>query len=57
VFTLAAAIGFHTNFSDQNQVIHFMKNLAIAGGLLQVVAFGSGGFAISHRRRTIAPAE
>ncbi len=54
VFTLAAAVFFHTNFTDQNQFIHFMKNLAIAGGLLQAVAFGSGGLAITHRRRGTA---
>ncbi len=41
VFTLVAGIAFHSNFGDQNQFIHFMKNLAIAGGLLQVAAFGT----------------
>ncbi|MGO9547228.1 MAG: DoxX family protein [Rhodomicrobium sp.] len=50
-FALAAALVFHTHLTDQNQFNHFMKNLAMAGGLLQVVAFGSGGFAITHRRR------
>jgi putative oxidoreductase len=48
VFSVAAAIIFHTNFGDQNQMIHFMKDIAIAGGLLQVVAFGSGGLAIAN---------
>ena len=52
VFSLAAAAFFHTNFADQNQFTNFMKNLAMAGGLLQVVAFGSGGLAITHRRRS-----
>lgn len=33
-FTIAAALIFHTNFSDQIQTIMFMKNLSIAGGLL-----------------------
>ncbi|MFA7096305.1 MAG: DoxX family protein [Gammaproteobacteria bacterium] len=33
-FTLAAAFIFHTNFADQVQMIMFMKNLAIAGGLV-----------------------
>jgi putative oxidoreductase len=32
---------FHPNLADQSQFIHFMKNIAIAGGLLQVVAFGA----------------
>ena len=49
VFTLATAFGFHHNFADQNQMIHFMKNLAIAGGLLQIVAFGAGRFSLDAR--------
>lgn len=46
VFTLATALAFHNNFADQNQMIHFMKNIAIMGGLLQVVAFGGGKFSV-----------
>jgi putative oxidoreductase len=46
VFALATALSFHTNFADQNQLIHFMKNIAIMGGLLQVVAFGGGKFSV-----------
>jgi putative oxidoreductase len=42
LFTLATAVFFHRNFGDQNQFIHFFKNVAIAGGLLHVVAFGGG---------------
>lgn len=41
-FTLVAAFAFHFQLSDQNQFIHFFKNLALAGGLLQIVAFGTG---------------
>lgn len=41
-FSVVAALAFHAHFSDQNQMIHFLKNLAMAGGLLQVAAFGSG---------------
>jgi putative oxidoreductase len=50
IFTLAAALGFHHDFADQNQLIHFLKNIAIVGGLLQVVAFGAGAFSIDGRR-------
>jgi putative oxidoreductase len=50
VFTVVAALVFHTNFADQNQFIHFVKNLAITGGLLQVVAFGAGSLSIDSGR-------
>jgi putative oxidoreductase len=49
VFTLATALGFHTHFADQNQMIHFLKNLMIMGGLLQVAAFGAGRFSLDAR--------
>lgn len=49
-FTLATAMIFHTNFADQNQMIHFLKNVAIAGGLLQVAAFGAGALSLDGRR-------
>ena len=49
VFTLATAVLFHANFADQNQMIHFLKNIAILGGLLQVAAFGAGRFSLDHR--------
>lgn len=48
-FTLAAAVAFHSALDDQNQFIHFFKNAAIAGGLLQVVAFGAGRFSLDNR--------
>jgi putative oxidoreductase len=53
-FTVAAALAFHADFGDQNQLIHFMKNLAIAGGLLQLAATGAGAFSLDAR--TGAPA-
>lgn len=36
VFTLLAAIIFHRNLADQMQMVMFLKNLSIAGGLLIV---------------------
>jgi putative oxidoreductase len=50
VFCVAAALGFHNNFADQNQFFHFFKNIAMTGGLLQVVAFGAGRFSLDTRR-------
>jgi putative oxidoreductase len=48
-FTIVAAIFFHGNFGDQNQFIHFLKNVAIVGGLLQVAAFGAGRLSVDSR--------
>lgn len=42
LFTVGAALIAHTNFADQNQVINFMKNLSITGGLLMFVKYGAG---------------
>jgi putative oxidoreductase len=51
VFTIAAALAFHNHLADQNQFINFFKNIAMTGGLLQVVAFGAGRFSLDARRR------
>ena len=49
LFALATAITFHSNFADQNQLIHFLKNLMLTGGLMQIVYFGSGPLSIDAR--------
>jgi putative oxidoreductase len=51
LFSLAAAVSFHNNFADQNQMIHFLKNVMMAGGLLQIAAFGAGAFSIDNQRK------
>jgi putative oxidoreductase len=50
IFTVATALAFHNNLADQGQFIHFFKNIAMTGGLLQVVAFGAGQFSLDVRR-------
>ena len=50
LFSVATALGFHAQLGDQNQFIHFFKNIAMAGGLLQVVAFGGGRLSLDARR-------
>ena len=49
LFSIATAVSFHNNFADQNQMIHFLKNVMMAGGLLQIVAFGAGALSIDNR--------
>lgn len=50
LFSLVTAVAFHAALGDQNQFIHFFKNIAMAGGLLQVVAFGGGALSLDARR-------
>lgn len=42
LFLIPTTLIFHTEFSDQTQVIMFMKNLAVMGGLLLLVSQGAG---------------
>jgi putative oxidoreductase len=51
LFSLVSAFVFHHAFGDQNQLFHFLKNLAIAGGLLQVAVYGAGNISIDNRQR------
>jgi putative oxidoreductase len=46
VFSVLAAAIFHNKFADQMQFINFMKDVAIAGGLLLLFANGSGRCAV-----------
>lgn len=56
IFLIPTTLIFHDfwTYDDpmdrQNQMIHFMKNLAIMGGLLMVVALGSGCCSLGRRR-------
>jgi putative oxidoreductase len=49
-FTILATLIFHSNLGDQTQMLFFMKNLSIAGGLLLVVSHGAGPYSIDHRQ-------
>lgn len=50
-FSLLSALLFHANFADQGQMINFMKNVAIAGGFLMIVAHGAGAYALDNRSK------
>ena len=54
LFTVAAALFFHKYWSAPDamkmmQTINFNKNIAIAGGLLALAAFGAGRLSIDKR--------
>ena len=58
MFSLASAALFHADFADQNQMIHFMKNVGLAGGFLMLAAHGAGKFSVDAwlaRRKNAAP--
>jgi putative oxidoreductase len=50
-FTVLSALIFHLEPGNQMQMINFMKNLAIAGGLLMFVRHGAGAPAIDKPSR------
>ena len=49
-FTLLAAVMFHNNFGDQMQMIMFLKNIAIAGGLLLLAVSGLTAYSVDSKR-------
>lgn len=48
-WSVATALVGHIRFSDPEQEINFLKNLAMCGGFLQLVAFGAGGWSLDAR--------
>lgn len=50
IFALLTALIFHTDFANASQMTSFMKNFAIAGGMLYVIAYGAGALSLDARR-------
>ena len=46
---LGTAFGVHLPAGDQDNMIHFYKNLVMTGGFLHVIAFDPGGLSLSTR--------
>jgi putative oxidoreductase len=55
IFTFITALMFHSNMADPVQVIMFLKNITIIGGLLVVIAFGPGGYSVDNGKRLVIP--
>lgn len=49
VFCITLAIIFHNDFSDQMQLVSFLKNLALAGGFLFLVVSGPGKISLDKK--------
>ena len=49
-FSIVSAIIFHQFWTDESQMISFMKNISIAGGFLMIFAHGAGVYSIDSKR-------
>lgn len=49
LFHLIPSFGMEDAMAAQMQVISFMKNVTIAGGMLMVIAFGPGALSVSKK--------
>jgi len=48
LFAFAVAIIFHSDFNEEMQLIMFLKDIAIAGGFMIIVAYGPGKISLDH---------
>ena len=48
LFTFAVAIIFHTDFGESMQLMLFLKDIAIAGGFMIIVAYGPSKISLDH---------
>ena len=48
LFTFTVAIIFHTNFSESMQLMLFLKDIAIAGGFMIIIAYGPSKISLDY---------
>ena len=53
IFSISLAIIFHTDFSNQMQVMSFLKNFAIAGGFIIIFVNGPSRWSIDYMLKSI----
>ena len=53
IFCLMTAFLFHFDFSDQSQLVSFLKNIGLAGGFLLIVANGTKGWAVDKEKKYV----
>ena len=49
LFCLSTAFIFHNDFSDQIQLTAFLKNIALAGGFMFLIANGAKGYSLDKK--------
>ncbi len=50
LFLIPTTLIFHTKFSDQTQMIMFIKNLGLMGGLFFIYVFGPGDISFDSKK-------
>jgi putative oxidoreductase len=48
VWCILTAIAGHSNFAEADMQIHFMKNVAMAGGFVFIATFGVGAYTLQN---------
>ena len=57
LFLIPATLVFHNPIIDPTQMIQFMKNLSIIGGLLMVASYGSGPVSLDNQVTAVGTAQ
>ncbi len=53
IFSLTTAIIFHSDFSNQMQLIAFLKNLGLAAGFLFIAINGTKDWALDNKKKYV----
>jgi len=53
IFCLATAFIFHNDFTNQTEMISFLKNIGLAGGFLFILANGTRDFSIDKKNKYV----
>ena len=53
LFSLITAFIFHFDFSNQMQIIAFLKNVGLAGGMLFLVVHGAKDFSLEKKKKYV----
>ena len=51
IFSIAAAVLFHSDLGDKIQMVLFLKNIAIAGGLLMLASAGTTAYSLDRKKQ------
>ncbi|MDC3104566.1 DoxX family protein [Candidatus Pelagibacter bacterium] len=53
IFSIATAIIFHSDFSNQMQLIAFLKNIGLAGGFMFIAIHGTKDWAFDNKKKYV----